>query len=77
MNSKFSGNTFYKNQETIKSLVNLRNLHYFEYPSTVKVFTAEDYTMLSDLDELYCRKVDTNKSSDLLDVIDAAHNSIE
>ena len=77
MNSKFSRNTFYKNQKTIKSLVNLRNLHYFEYPSMVKVFTAEDYKMLCGLDELYCRKVNTNESSDLLDMIDAAHNSVE
>ena len=43
----------------------------------VKVFTAEDYKMLCGLDELYCRKVNANESSDLLDMIDAAHNSVE
>lgn len=77
MNSAFASNTLYKNQDPVKSLVDLRNLHYFEYPSTVKVFTAKDYSMLHDLDELYCRKVNTYESTELLDMIDVAHNSLE
>lgn len=75
MNSVFASNTLYKNQNPVKSLVELRNLHYFEYPFTVKVFTAADYVELCNLDELYCRKVNTYESTDLLNMIDATHNS--
>lgn len=77
MNSAFAQNTLYKNQEVIKMLVNLRNLHYFEYPSAVKVFTIEDFKMLQNLDELYCRKVNTDESTELLDMIDVAHDLVE
>lgn len=75
MNSAFARNTFYKNREQITQLVELRNLHYFEYPSVIKVFTMEDYALLRNRAELYCRKVNTYESTSLLDILDAAHNS--
>lgn len=77
MNSPFAQKTLYRNQEFIRQLVDLRNLHYFEYPSVIKVFTEEDYILLQERDELYCRKVNTEESTSLLDMIDALHKQLD
>lgn len=77
MNSPFAQKTLYRNQEFIGQLVDLRNLHYFEYPSVIKVFTEEDYILLQERDELYCRKVNTGESTSLLDMIDALHKQLD
>lgn len=75
MNSPFVENIFYNNTEPVKGLVNLRNLHYFEYPTVIKIFTLADLSMLKKRDELYIRKVNTKESSELLDVLDELHMS--
>ena len=48
----------------------MSNLHYFEYPDLIKVFTEEDYDFLIKKDCLFIRKTTTEKSSILLDMID-------
>lgn len=58
-----------------RSLENLLNLTYFEYPSTVREFTQkEDYEYLKGKGYLFFRKVST-ESRELLDYIDACTNS--
>ena len=53
-------------------LVNWRNLHYFEYPKEVTVLTESDYEKLSALeDELFVRKVRSDVSDTLMDLLDA------
>lgn len=51
-------------------LVNWRNLHYFEFPKSVTVFTEADYERLMARDELFIRKVKSGVSDKLLDQID-------
>lgn len=73
MNSSFAENTFYNNTESVKGLVNLRNLHFFEYPTVIKVFTIADLPMLQRQEDLYIRKVNTQESTELLNAIDDLH----
>ncbi len=72
MNSPFVLKTIMgKADPPIKYLVNHRNLHYFTYDEGgVGVFTVEDYYKLKDRPELYCRKVGSEKSTELLDKLD-------
>lgn len=72
MNSPYRSNTTYHGPEPEKKgLCNWRNLHYFEYPKYIRVFTKEDFQFLKKLKELYIRKVNTECSSGLLDLIDS------
>ncbi len=57
----------------VGNVTELRNLHYFEYPHDVRIFTADDFDMLQATDALFVRKVTTAASGGLLDRIDAAH----
>ena len=57
----------------VANVTELRNLHYFEYPRDVRIFTADDHAMLQGTDALFVRKVTSAASSGLLDRIDAAH----
>jgi len=50
-----------------------RALHYFEWPSLVRIFNADDYDLLRVREEMFVRKVSTEASSGLLDLIDASH----
>lgn len=72
MNSPFRNATSHHGPEPAeKGLVNWRNLHYFEYPpGKIKVLSEEDYGMLKKRPELYVRKVTTEDSSSLLDLLD-------
>ncbi|MDG6885049.1 beta-1,6-N-acetylglucosaminyltransferase [Clostridium perfringens] len=60
-------------EEEKKGLVNWRNIHYFEYPQKIKVFSLEDFEMLKQRDELFVRKVNSSTSKLLLDKIDEIH----
>lgn len=51
-------------------LVNWRNLHYFEYPKEITVFESKDFEKLMSQEALYCRKVRTGISDELLHLID-------
>ena len=51
-------------------LVNWRNLHYFEYPREITVFTEKDFDKIMRQDALFVRKVKTGKSDRLMDMID-------
>ena len=54
-------------------LVNWRNLHYFEYPREITVFTDKDFDRLMEQgDALFVRKVRTGASDALMDRIDVA-----
>lgn len=71
MNSQFVEKTVAgKADQPIQGLTNHRNLHFFKYDGQICVFTAEDYDMLMGRSELFCRKVNSEKSSDLLDKLD-------
>lgn len=72
MNSEWAQKTTNGGPETEKKgLVNWRNLHYFEYPKQIKIFTAADYELLTGRPELYCRKVTSELSMRLLDMLDS------
>ena len=51
-------------------LVNWRNLTYFEFPKEVSVMTMKDYQKLLSVPDLFCRKVRSDISKDLLDELD-------
>lgn len=51
-------------------LVNWRNLHYFEYPREITVFTEADFDKLAAQDALFVRKVRTGVSDGLMDRLD-------
>lgn len=73
-NSHFNKMTIKHGDEKEKrGLVNWRNIHYFEYPKEIKVFSEKDYEKLINCKELFCRKVNTSISKALLDKIDILH----
>lgn len=71
MNSPFREKTTAGGPEPARpGLVNWRNLHYFEYPGSIRVYTKEDLDLILGLKELYIRKVNTASSTPLLDELD-------
>lgn len=71
-NSEFKYKLSKYDEEEKLWLVNWRNLHYFEYPKQITVFTEKDYlNLISQKDTLFVRKVMTGTSDTLLDMIDA------
>lgn len=72
MNSPFREKTSAGGPEPAKpGLVNWRNLHYFEYPGSIRVYEEKDHEFIGGLQELYIRKVNTAQSTPLLDKLDA------
>lgn len=73
-NSIISENTFSSGAEPEKrGLTNWRNLHYFEYGNSIKIFDENDYETLVNSGCLFFRKATTEKSTSLLDKIDKLH----
>lgn len=70
-NSAFKESCVRYNEPEKRWLVNWRNLHYFEYPKEIVVFTEKDFDKLREQDALFIRKVRTGVSDALLDQIDA------
>lgn len=71
MNSPFRSKTSREGPEPArKGLVNWRNLHYYEYPGSIRVYDETDYNFITGLQELYIRKVNTERSSILLNMLD-------
>lgn len=72
-NSPFIKNTIDGCAVTRDKLTDFSNLTYFEYPSTVRLFTKkEDWQILSQTNFLFVRKV-SSASFELLDYIDSLH----
>lgn len=69
-NSHFKENCIKYNEPEQRWLVNWRNLTYFEFPREVTVLTKADYKKLKDQPDLFCRKVRSEVSSGLLDLLD-------
>lgn len=71
-NSTFKERCLYHDEPEARWLVNWRNLHYFEFPKEVTVFTKSDYDRLRARkeEELFCRKVRTGESEELMDMLD-------
>lgn len=69
-NSKFKEKCFKYNEPEARWLVNWRNLTYFEFPKEVTVLTKADYPKLKEQPDLFCRKVRSEVSGGLLDLID-------
>ncbi|MBN1598289.1 MAG: hypothetical protein JW894_08340 [Bacteroidales bacterium] len=63
-------------EKELRGLVNWRNLHYFEYPKQIRIFTELDLDFLKGRNELYIRKVTTSESGELLDRLDNTLNKI-
>jgi hypothetical protein len=61
-------------EKEIRGLVNWRNLHYFEYPKQIRIFTESDLDFLIGRKELYIRKVTSSESGKLLNRLDNSHN---
>lgn len=72
-NSHFKNTCIMHDEPERRWLVNWRNLHYFEYPKEITVFTEKDFDKLIHRKELFCRKVKTGISDRLMDEIDQAH----
>lgn len=71
MNSPYATRTNNEEKNKGLALVCHRNLHYFEYPDGgIKVWGRSDYEKIISLPDLYIRKVTTEKSSKLLDMLD-------
>lgn len=76
-NSPFRSHTMAGGPEPEKRrLVNWRALHYFEYGRQMKVFTQADLPMLRQQESLFIRKVTTEASTPLLDLLDAQDTCI-
>jgi len=69
-NSKFREHCIKYNEPQKRWLVNWRNLTYFEFPKEVTVLTKADYQKLKEVPDLFCRKVRSDISKDLLDELD-------
>ena len=72
-NSKFSEKTTFGGPETEDNQVtNWRNLHYFEYPKHIKVFTEKDFDLIKSKSKecIFIRKTNSVSSKKLLDMID-------
>lgn len=53
----------------------LTPLTYIEYKDDIKVFTEDDFDTLIKSDKMFCRKVTTDKSNKLMDMIDKYRQS--
>ncbi|MCL2425497.1 MAG: beta-1,6-N-acetylglucosaminyltransferase [Oscillospiraceae bacterium] len=71
-NSDFKYNCIKYDEPAKRWLVNWRNLHYFEYPREIKVFTEADFKKIMAEDVLFIRKVREGISNSLMDRIDSA-----
>lgn len=70
-NSRFKEHCVKYDEPVKRWLVNWRNIHYFEFPNTgVVVFTEKDFDKLMSRKELFCRKVKSGISDQLLEKID-------
>lgn len=69
-NSEFKERCIKYDEPEQRWLVNWRNLTYFEYPKEITVFTKNDYEKLESRPELFCRKVRSEVSGGLLDLLD-------
>ncbi|MCI7792188.1 MAG: beta-1,6-N-acetylglucosaminyltransferase [Lachnospiraceae bacterium] len=70
-NSRFKEHCVKYDEPVKRWLVNWRNIHYFEFPNTgVVVFTEKDFDKLMSREELFCRKVKSGISDQLLEKID-------
>ena len=58
-------------------IVSLAALHYFVYGAQIKVFTAEDYDTLVASDRMFCRKVISGASDELVRLIDEHRRQTE
>lgn len=75
-NSNFKNKTVNNGEEKEKRyLVNWRNLHYFEYDKYIRIYNHNDLELINSRKELFIRKVTTEESSKLLDIIDELHRS--
>ena len=70
-NSPFKEKCFKYNEPEQRWLVNWRNLTYFEFPREVTVLTVADYEKLKKQPDLFCRKVRSEVSGKLLDLLDS------
>ena len=74
MNSEFKDKVWRHGEDLpVEGLINHRNLHYFEYNGGIKVFGLKDLNTLLSCNELYCRKVTSAYSKELLDRIDSIY----
>jgi hypothetical protein len=71
-NSPFKEQCIIYDEPIKRWLVNWRNLHYFEYPKEITVFTEKDFNKIMMQEDLFCRKVKTDQSEKLMDLIDLA-----
>ena len=69
-NSKFRTRCMRYDEPEARWLVNWRNLTYFEFPKEVTVLTKADYEKLKAQPDLFCRKVRSEVSWPLLDLLD-------
>ena len=70
-NSSFKEKCFKYNEPETRWLVNWRNLTYFEFPKEVTVLTESDYPKLMEQPDLFCRKVRSEVSGELLNLLDS------
>lgn len=75
-NSKYSFKADRIGTNQVCDLHNLASLHYLEYTSSIKVFTKNDYDTLMNSNQFFVRKVTSEKSLELIKMIDLRRNII-
>ena len=76
-NSMFKHSCVAYDEPEKRWLVNWRNLHYFEYPKEITVFTEKDFERILQQKEcLFCRKVRSGVSDQLMDKLDEVTENV-
>lgn len=69
-NSRFKTKSLLHNTNYYPGLVGLTPLHYIEYNKTIEIYVEKDYSKLLSSKKMFCRKVRTDISDELLNRID-------
>ncbi len=73
-NSPFGKNALLYTEKNYPGLVGLTPLHYIEYNGGISVYKEKDYDKLLISEKMFCRKVETGVSDELMNKIDLYRN---
>lgn len=72
-NSPFGANAYRWKEEDGNGLEALTMLHYIEYTDAIRIYDERDYDKLMNSGKMFVRKLTTQKSLKLMELIDKAH----
>lgn len=73
-NSSFGKNALLYKKKNYPGLVDLTPLHYIEYDDAIAIYEERDYDKLLASGKMFCRKVKTGRSDELMNKIDLYRN---